>query len=519
MDQQVLRADSAQILVVDDNNINLKLLTDILTRQGYNVRPASSGQLALRSLEFETPDLILLDINMPGMDGYEVCQRLKANECTQRIPVIFISALDEVADKVKSFHVGGVDYITKPFQTEEVLARVNIHLALDKMQKHLELQNAQLIHEISERKQAERMLQEANEKLSNSVKELEERTTDMSQLSEMGEQLQNCQTIEEVYAISAQYLQKLFPADQGAIYLIGPAKDRAEAVKMWGDSTSMAKLFEPLNCWAIRRGRPHLVDDSHPGLLCRHTTSSPTGQYLCVPMLAHGKSIGILHLNHTTPEQNQQKSTKGLYSEHKPQLALAAADHIAMAINNLKLQEALRQQAIRDILTGLFNRRYMEESLRRELNQAERAGTSVGVIMFDIDHFKHFNDLFGHDGGDALLRELGAFLNTHTREGDIVSRYGGEEFVLVLPGATLEAARFRAEELRLGVSELQVFHQGKPLGKITLSFGVAVFPEHALTKDNLLKSADIALYRAKKEGRDRVVVATIETILDQFGGD
>jgi len=133
----------------------------------------------------------------------------------------------------------------------------------------------------------------------------------------------------------------------------------------------------------------------------------------------------------------------------------------------------------------------------------------VWVIMFDIDHFKDFNDVFGHDGGDALLRELGSFLIKNTRGGDIVSRYGGEEFVVVLPSASLENTRLRAEELRKGVKELMVYHLGKPLGKCTLSFGVAAFPEHGMTNEGILKSADNALYRAKNEGRDRVVVASV----------
>jgi len=362
--------------------------------------------------------------------------------------------------------------------------------------------------DITERRQAEISLQEANQKMAIWVSELEERTAEMSQLSEMGEQLQSCQNIEEACAISAQYIQKLCPASQGALYLISPSKDFAEAVKMWGDSTSTEKTFMPLNCWAIRRGRPHLVDDSHPGLLCGHITGSQAGQYLCVPMMAHGEAMGILHLNHTASEQDQQKSTDRLYSEHKTQLVMAVAEHIALTIGNLRLRETLRQQAIRDILTGLFNRRYMEESLQRELNRAAREGTSVGVIMFDIDHFKDFNDTFGHDGGDALLRELGAFLIKSTRGGDIVSRYGGEEFVFVLPGAALEDTRLRAEKLRQAVKELQGYHLGKQLGKFTSCFGVAAFPEHGLTSEEILKSADTALYRAKNEGRDRVVVAS-----------
>jgi diguanylate cyclase (GGDEF)-like protein len=177
-----------------------------------------------------------------------------------------------------------------------------------------------------------------------------------------------------------------------------------------------------------------------------------------------------------------------------------------MALSNLKLREALRQQSIRDSLTGLFNRRYMEETLEREIRRAEREKKPVGIIMFDIDHFKNFNDLSGHDGGDAMLRELGAYLSKSMRGGDIVCRYGGEEFVAVLPGASLEETRKRAEDLRQGVKEMPVYHLGKPLGRCTISLGVSAFPDHGLNSEIILKGADSALYRAKNEGRDKVVV-------------
>jgi PAS domain S-box-containing protein len=196
-------------------------------------------------------------------------------------------------------------------------------------------------HDITEHRVAERKLQETNAKLSRSVKELEARTAEMSQLSEMGEQLQSCRNIEEVCAISAQYLQELIPADQGAIYLINLAKDQAEAVQMWGNAASMEKMFTPSDCWAIRRGRPHLVDDAHPGLQCGHITGSPAGQYLCVPMMAPGEVLGILHLNYPVTEQDQQTSTDRLYVEHQTQLAVAVAEHIALALSNLKLRETL----------------------------------------------------------------------------------------------------------------------------------------------------------------------------------
>lgn len=363
--------------------------------------------------------------------------------------------------------------------------------------------------DITERRQAETSLKEANQKLVTWVHELELRSAEMTLLSDMGEQLQSCQNIEEACAISVQYIRKICPFSQGALYLISPSKDLAEAVQQWGDTTSSEKVFVPLDCWGIRRGRPHLVDSLHPGLKCGHIVGMQVDQHLCVPMLAHGEAIGILHLNLTLTEPDQENITDRIFSEHKAQVIMAAAEDIALALSNLYLRESLRQQSIRDILTGLFNRRYMQESLERELSRADREKISVGVIMFDIDNFKDFNDVYGHDGGDALLHHLGAYLLKKTRGGDIVCRYGGEEFVVVLPSACLENTRIRAEEIRKGVKDLVVYHLGKPMRSCTLSFGVTAFPERGTTSKSLLKSADNALYIAKSEGRDRVVVADI----------
>ncbi len=363
--------------------------------------------------------------------------------------------------------------------------------------------------DITEQRRAETELSEASRKLVIWVKELEERTGELNQLSEMGEQLQNCQNIGEACSLSAQYIQRLFPTSQGALYLISPSKDLAEAIEMWGSNLTTDKTFLPINCWAIRRGRPHIIDHNHPGLLCGHISDPHNSQYLCVPMLANGEIIGMIHLNPGSEDQDLQKSANGFYNEHKIQFIVTIAEHIALALSNLNLRETLRLQSIRDILTGLFNRRYMEESLERELRRAAREKSTVGLIMFDIDHFKEFNDLSGHDAGDALLRELGVFLRKNTRGGDIVCRFGGEEFIAVLPGATLDETTLRAEELRTGVKQLLVYHLGKPLGKCTLSLGVAAFPEHGLTSQELIKCVDTALYQAKQNGRDRVIVASL----------
>ena len=218
-----------------------------------------------------------------------------------------------------------------------------------------------------------------------------------------------------------------------------------------------------------------------------------------MPMMAQGETLGILHL--------QSGSHQERLSEPLQRLAVNVSEHIALALANLKLREILRSQAIRDPLTGLFNRRYMEESLERELHRAHRKHSTVGILALDIDRFKRFNDTFGHDAGDTLLRELGAFLQGHVRGEDIACRCGGEEFTLILPETSLEVARQRAEDIREGVKHLSVQHRHQPLGAITLSLGVASFPDHGETSEAVLRVADAALYRAKHAGRDRVQVA------------
>jgi diguanylate cyclase (GGDEF)-like protein len=183
------------------------------------------------------------------------------------------------------------------------------------------------------------------------------------------------------------------------------------------------------------------------------------------------------------------------------------AEHIAMALSNLRLHETLRSQSIRDPLTGLFNRRFMEESLALELRRAVRNQRPLGVIMLDLDQFKRFNDTHGHDAGDTLLRELSTLVQTNIRGEDIACRYGGEEFTLILPEGSAEVTQQRAEALREAIKRLDVLHRGQPLGRVTASLGVAVFPAHGRTGEALLQAADAALYLSKDAGGDRVTLA------------
>jgi diguanylate cyclase (GGDEF)-like protein len=215
-------------------------------------------------------------------------------------------------------------------------------------------------------------------------------------------------------------------------------------------------------------------------------------------MQVHGEILGVLHVQ-SEHEEN--------LDEAKRQLAYTVVEQAGMALSNLKLREALREQSIRDPLTGLYNRRYMEEALKQQMSRVTRQLHPIGIIMIDIDHFKRFNDTYGHTAGDALLRELGQFLQRRIRGEDIACRYGGEEFTLIMPDASLEAAQQRAEALRQEAIQLRVQDGGQSPEAITLSLGVAIYPQHGQTIENVLRAADAALYRAKQEGRDRVIVA------------
>ncbi len=359
--------------------------------------------------------------------------------------------------------------------------------------------NQGILLDITESKLTEEALQTANEKLILGMAELEQRTREIGMLNRLGDLLQTCLNAEEAYAVIGQSAQELFPDEAGALYMISASRDVVEAVAVWGQSSAevLECVFAPQDCWALRRSRPHLVEDTGAGPLCRHLTSPPPATYVCIPMMAQSEVAGVLYL----------QKRGGSLRPAKLQLAQTVADSTALALANLKLRETLRHQSIRDPLTGLFNRRYMEETLERETRRVARAQRPLGLIMLDMDHFKLFNDTFGHDAGDALLREFGSFLRAHVRGEDVACRYGGEEFTLILPEASLEVTRQRAEHLRGDIKHLHVPYRDQPLGAVTLSLGVAIFPDHGSTGEAVLKAADAALYRAKREGRDRVIVA------------
>lgn len=358
--------------------------------------------------------------------------------------------------------------------------------------------NAAALYRIDkDRQRAEVELKESNQKLTERVDELKERNLETSLLVQLGELLQTCVSIEEASRVIANSSQKLFPGFSGGLYLLNENRTLAETAAEWGGLKS-APMFSPEDCLALRTGRVYELKGEPGELACPHFEHDGCTGTICAPMMAQGESVGLIHLRPTM-------NGSSVLTEAKKQLANAVAEQTGLAFSNIKLRTTLRNQAIRDSLTHLFNRRYMEEFLELELRRARRSGRTVGVIMVDIDHFKKFNDTLGHEAGDTLLVALSRFLETRVRGYDIVCRYGGEEFVLILPEASLENSRKRAETLREEVKRLEVSYQDRSIGSVTLSFGVAVFPDHGASPETLLRAADTALYKAKAEGRDRVV--------------
>jgi diguanylate cyclase (GGDEF)-like protein len=221
--------------------------------------------------------------------------------------------------------------------------------------------------------------------------------------------------------------------------------------------------------------------------------------------VAQGETLGLLHLLFNKEWLQLSPDARERQKRHKQQLAIAVAENIALSLANFKLRDTLYTQSIHDYLTGLYNRRYMAELLEKELHRMARKKMPAGVILIDIDRFKGFNDSFGHEAGDLVLREFSLFLRKNIREEDFACRYGGDEFVIILPETSLENACQRAEQLRQGVKGLNIYFRGHPLDTVTLSLGVSVYPNHGISAETLLRTADAALYRAKAEGRDRVV--------------
>ena len=358
-----------------------------------------------------------------------------------------------------------------------------------------------ICQDISEQVRASRAEREHSEALSRLIRQLEVQTGQMTLLNEMAGLLECCATTKEACSVVDQSVRKLFPeAVSGALYTFRASRNLVEVAVSWGESGRSYPVFAPEACWALRRGQPHWSSMS-AGVACAHLAEMPAGDYLCLPMVGQGETLGTLHL-HFPPSDREVSEMQA----SRQRLAASAAAQIALSLASVKLREKLRDQSIRDPLTGLFNRRFMEESLQRELIRARRKNHPLSVLFLDIDHFKRFNDTFGHDAGDLVLQSAAELLTGFFRGDDIPCRWGGEEFAVILPDSTSQNAATRADELRSEVKKLNLRYRNVALAQITVSIGVAAFPEHGSNCEELFRIADRCLYQSKSAGRDRVTV-------------
>ena len=361
---------------------------------------------------------------------------------------------------------------------------------------------ARMDKESERRRGADSSLVKANAELVSSLEQLKLHNRVTQAVSQFGEILQNCRSVSEATALTLHQVVHFIPAISVEIGLFNEPRDavemceRTEALNSGQESPAFS--ISPQDCWSLRRGRVHVYTQGGGDPRCAHVQGDAT-RSMCIPILGQGDTLGIMSL-YVQP-----------FAEpfvHNWDIALKIAERLAPALANLKLQQTLRSQSVRDQLTGLFNRRYLDESLAREISRARRHDLPVSVLMLDIDHFKQFNDEHGHDGGDLVLKSFGELLAHSVRSEDIACRYGGEEFTLVLPGATHELALQRAEEVRSAVQRMVASTRKTGARQITTSIGVATFPAHGGSAGDIMAAADGSLYLAKNSGRNRVVGAS-----------
>ena len=345
--------------------------------------------------------------------------------------------------------------------------------------------------------------------LATALNNLQQHNQEATILNEMGELLQSSITLEDAEKVLIHFAQQLFPDAEGTLYLSDNSRSGLRALITWNHPADVVPPSQ-INfdeCWGLRRAKPYLAMNDAPALRCAHLPERERTASMCLPLAAHGEMFGLLSLCFPNVETDEDAAAPLPGERLRLSLASSLAAQVGVAISNLRLRETLRQQSIQDSLTGLHNRRYLEDRLPREIARAQRTQQSLAIMMLDVDHFKTFNDRFGHKAGDEVLRLLGRTLKDNARSSDLVARYGGEEFAVLLPATGLAQAQNWAERLMSCIRAITARVQAQELPSITISIGLALYPEHGHDGDTVLRHADHALYEAKRTGRDRLVCA------------
>ncbi|MBD8526196.1 sensor domain-containing diguanylate cyclase [Pseudomarimonas arenosa] len=327
----------------------------------------------------------------------------------------------------------------------------------------------------------------------------QKREQDIQRLAELGDQLRPAKSIEDIAEVLGATMRNVFAQFDGALYLQAPSRNVVRRQVGWGKpNPPLEDLFTPEDCWAMRRGVCYPTEPHSPP--CRHLAEGTNPKHvICAPLMATGEIMGVLHL-----------SGSMLPDLHERRIAQALADQLGLAVANLRLQENLRVQSVRDMATGLYNRRYIESALLRECLRARRSQQTLAIILIDLDRFKDFNERHSHEAGDAALGQIGSILNQTIRPEDLAGRYSGEKFMVLMPEADLSTAMDRAELLRRAVRSTPIDLHGRRVEALTCSIGLALFPLHGSEPALCLRATERALAEAKKDGRDRIVSAEDE---------
>lgn len=328
---------------------------------------------------------------------------------------------------------------------------------------------------------------------------LDKQSENSALIQKFGQALTTCESRDELVSIISKMGSFLFGEHTiGALAISPPSLDTIEVIASWGENWPGEHRFAPRDCWGFRRGGVHLSKSTGMEISCNHLEIEHGDAVQCVLLQSQGISLGALHIGASEDVFNSSSFQNKIYT---------VSEQLCLTIANLNLRVKLEQQAIRDPLTALYNRRYLDDSFSRELKRAERKESSLAVIMIDIDHFKVFNDTYGHDAGDYVIKKFSQVLSNAVREEDISCRYGGEEFTLVLNEIDIEVVVKRAEALLEETRRLELQLHNQSLGQITVSLGIAMFPQHGRTQQELIKAADEALYHAKEAGRNQLKLA------------
>ena len=346
---------------------------------------------------------------------------------------------------------------------------------------------------------------EINDEIVKGLSVLEQCYSEIALTSKMGSFLESCINLAEANRVITQFLPLMFPSFDGALYLLNDSNNMYETTSSWGKTVESDETFDADSCWAVRRRKAHFFNCGENEDFCSHCGKGMKHGYMDVPMIAQGKILGLLHLE--KKDEAEKNANDNMLTDLGKNLAAIVASQLAFALSNIRLQEAAREQAIRDTVTGLYNRRYMEQALDKEIRQAARNNASVGVITLYIDNFRKFNDRHGYKSGDLIIRNLGDFLKNNSHPGDIVCKCSGDKFAMICPRISPDEVKQRAKGILEGLGYFNKRHQDLYQEPLTLSLGIAIFPENGNTSEQIIKLADMALNQAAQEGGNKIVLA------------